>query len=694
MAAEGEAARGLTEESARWRKIILDNFTDTVFLADTAFRLLYVNPYGAETIGYSQEELLSGPTGRDALDLYMLKEDHVGFLRAWEKALAGESGREQVRAVRKDGKITWLSVLLTPVKDESGAVVAVQGSVRDIAEQKAVETTRDQLAQYLSDILESSYDGVVAYDKDLHITVWNRAFELITGLPRQEALCKPIDQALPFLSEIGAETTMRAALEAPVALTQDLRYHIPRTGKEGSLQASCFPLKEPSGEAIGGVCIFRDTTEQTKASEALRESEERYRRIFDYAVDGICIVSLTGTILDVNPAFCEMLNYTRDELVGGTAFDLTVPEDWERVSEHLRLISESRGVAFECVELRKDGSLVPIEARGIPFIFGGQPAMLAIIRDISERKKVEDALAASEVRYREFVEDISDWVWEVDLEARYTYASPVVERILGYRPEDVLGRSAFEFIIEEDRERCRAVFEQAISRREEFHGLLNRNRRKDGSILHLETSGSPVCDNAGRLIGYRGVDRDITDRVTAEEEKRHFYRTAISAFTGGKLDIITPEEAEALSKPADLALSMRTPEEAVTARRAVRSLLEEHGLSGEPLESFIVAAGEAINNAIKHAGNGEVFAGTRDKTVWVSVADNGPGIETFMLPRVALEKGYTTKPSLGLGYSIMLDAADKVALYPGPDGVHVILEKNLKPERPGPSPLEMLPDTW
>lgn len=157
--------------------------------------------------------------------------------------------------------------------------------------------------------------------------------------------------------------------------------------------------------------------------------------------------------------------------------------------------------------------------------------------DITDKVQIDRVLSESEARYRQLVEDVSDWVWEVDLEGRYTYSSPVVERILGYRPDEVIGLTAFDLIIPEDRERCSAVFGAAVREKGEITRLLNANRRKDGSICYLETSGKPILDADGRLTGYRGVDRDVTDRVEAERSLEA-ERERFKALTENATDLV------------------------------------------------------------------------------------------------------------------------------------------------------------
>jgi len=133
------------------------------------------------------------------------------------------------------------------------------------------------------------------------------------------------------------------------------------------------------------------------------------------------------------------------------------------------------------------------------------------------RAREHRALKASEARFRSLVEVTSDWIWEIDTEDRYTYASPKVRDLLGYEPEGVLGRRPFDFMPPEEAEAVGRAFRPLKEARASFCQLPNTNRRRDGSLVVVETSAVPVLDPAGAFRGYRGIDRDVTERTRAEE---------------------------------------------------------------------------------------------------------------------------------------------------------------------------------
>ena len=134
----------------------------------------------------------------------------------------------------------------------------------------------------------------------------------------------------------------------------------------------------------------------------------------------------------------------------------------------------------------------------------------------AELTEANQALLESEQRFRGFVETTSDWIWEIDVNGRYTYSSPQVKDLLGYEPEEILGRTMFEFMPPAEAERVSALFSGTVEAKEPYIRLENTLRHQDGRRLVIETSGAPILDAEGQLVGYRGMDRDVTARKKVE----------------------------------------------------------------------------------------------------------------------------------------------------------------------------------
>ena len=255
--------------------------------------------------------------------------------------------------------------------------------------------------------------------------------------------------------------------------------------------------------------LKRGQEERAKAAEMME------------AMDGVCVIDIDAKIIDVNSAFEKITGYTRDELIGEVPLKLHTEREREAVLAGIRECMERGFVRdFETVFLRRDKEEIPILLNGtLAKDAEGKPKwMIATFRDITERKRAEEALRETEARLRVLVERTSDWVWEVNLDGVYTYASPKVKDLLGYEPEEVIGRTPFDLMPPEEAKRIAEEFRAIVESQRPFARLENPNRHKDGRLVVLETSGVPFFDADGRLCGYRGIDRDITERKRLEHE--------------------------------------------------------------------------------------------------------------------------------------------------------------------------------
>jgi PAS domain S-box-containing protein len=152
--------------------------------------------------------------------------------------------------------------------------------------------------------------------------------------------------------------------------------------------------------------------------------------------------------------------------------------------------------------------------------------------DITERKQTERELRDSEERFRSLIETTSDWIWEVDTNSVYTYSSPRIKDILGYEPEEIIGKTPFDLMPSDEAERVSKIFQVAVESKKSLTWIENTNLHKDGRLIVLETRGEPIFNENGDLLGYRGIDRDITERKKAEQkliESEEMYRNLFNS---------------------------------------------------------------------------------------------------------------------------------------------------------------------
>lgn len=251
---------------------------------------------------------------------------------------------------------------------------------------------------------------------------------------------------------------------------------------------------------------------QAEADAAL----ERFADFHDFSPAGFFTLEQDGRILQVNLSGARLLGLERGRLIGrhlGAFVSEAGRSGFDRFLLGMFGSGTRRNCELELVAEAQPARIVQLSARLSP----DQRECRTVAVDITGQKQVERALRESERRFRDIADVSADWIWEVDLAGRYTYASENVQKLLGYTPDEFIGRTAFDLMPVDEAVRVEQEFIAYARRGEAFRDLDNIVLDSQGSRHHTLSSGTPVHDTAGRVIGYRGVDRDITRRRQAEE---------------------------------------------------------------------------------------------------------------------------------------------------------------------------------
>lgn len=232
------------------------------------------------------------------------------------------------------------------------------------------------------------------------------------------------------------------------------------------------------------------------------------------------VSSLDGTISYINQRVTDY-GYRPQDIVGHNLAEFVHPDDLARVlGEMQKMLASGRDFPTVLRLRKRDGAYVDVEDLSRVVVqAGGETMIVGTIRDITERRKLENELLRGEERFRRVAESAGEWIWEVDRDGLYTYASPIAEKMLGYKPEEIVGKMHFyDFFPPEDQKSGKEQALGVFARREAFHKFVNRLRRRDGGQVTVETSGFPIIDDKNELAGYRGVDSDVTERQKKDQE--------------------------------------------------------------------------------------------------------------------------------------------------------------------------------
>jgi PAS domain S-box-containing protein len=273
-----------------------------------------------------------------------------------------------------------------------------------------------------------------------------------------------------------------------------------------------------------------------------KQAEEKYRTIVRTTMDGFWIVDMQGHFLDVNDAYCRMVGYSRDELLTMRISDVEAAERTEETARRIQKIMEVGGDRFETRHKCKDGRIIDIEVSvNYMEVYGGR--MFVFLRDITERKRAEEALRQSEEKYRTILENIEDGYYEADIAGNLTFFNGSACRMLGYSKDELMGMNNRQYMDKENAKKLYQVSNKVFKTGEPAKGFDWAIIRKDGTKRFIEASISLINNSSGQPIGYRGVVRDITERKQAEEtlqQSEEKYRTILENIEDGYYEVDLP----------------------------------------------------------------------------------------------------------------------------------------------------------
>jgi PAS domain S-box-containing protein len=438
------AIDALRESEDRYHRLV-DSVTDYIYTVRVEGGRAVSTHHGPGCLGVTG--FTSGEYAADPhLWHRMVHEEDRGLvLEQARRILADEPvGALEHRIVHKNGTVRWVRNTPVPHRDREGRLVAYDGLVTDITERCEAEQSLREAVEQFRTILEATTDGFRVTDTEGRILEVNAVYCRLSGHTREEllgmrsadfAVGDGPDETLARLSRIAAggsdrfETRHRTrdgrVLDVEVSATA-----VPRTGKF--------------------LTFVRDITAHRRAEQALRDSEERFRTLFEHATDGIVVIDLEGTIVDCNRRLCDNLGYAREELLGKPAELLYPPEAAAQLPARMTTIQERGEAVFEGSHRRRDGSAMPVEINTRLLMFQGQAVYFSLVRDVTERRRAEDVLRRREAEFRGLFENSPTSLWLEDLSA-------VRERLRVLRATGVEDLDAWFDAHPEELPRCAAL---------------------------------------------------------------------------------------------------------------------------------------------------------------------------------------------------------------------------------------------
>jgi PAS domain S-box-containing protein len=478
------------------------------------------NPAAERAYGYTTQEAIG-----QGIELFVPAEELLQTqMRTRRVSETGESASWEQHARRKDGTRFISAVNIFPTRDADGKINGVAGIGRDITQLKQIEKELREAQEYTRGLIESSIDAMVVVDRDKRITDVNEQMAKMTELPKSVLIGSRFDGY--FRDPARAAGAIERTLTDGYVVNYDLNL-IAASGKEimVSFNASIF---HRAGKVVGIFGVARDVTEQRRTEQTLEEERQYSRSLVECSPDPLLVSSSDLILTDLNERAVRFTGYAREELIGVNLTSLF--SDAARLTEIVRQSLE-QGVVdnVDLCLLSKSAQEKPVSLTAATYrdAAGKVRGVLIAIHDISEHKRAAEERSA----LASIVDSSGDAIYSETTDMVITSWNPAAERLFGYTATEAVGRNV-ALLVPLDRRAELLEHIAEIRRTRKAQNFETIRLRKDGSLLQVAVTQSPIFDSTGTVAALSVTARDISERKQMEAE---LTRTRDAALEGARL---------------------------------------------------------------------------------------------------------------------------------------------------------------
>ena len=492
------ASKELRASEQRLRTII-ETEPECIKVVDSNGRLVEMNPAGLAML---EADSLQEAQQKTLLD-YVDPDYRRAFMLLHRSVMNGESGTLEFKVTGLKGTSRILETHATPMRDDNGGISLLLGITRDITERKRSELLIRQSEQRFKTLADATFEGIVI-SADGKILDCNDQLTRILGYDRSEIIGQQIAKFIAP-EDIGK-------VNSNLRLGGDVRIDHSMIRKDGaSIVVEAHGKNIEQDGSIIRITSIRDITERTRLAAEIKKEKEKFEMLIQTSGDGIHILDPAGNVVEVNEKFCEMLGYTRDELLRMNVVEWDAkfsPEEiWPVIENNFRLAN-----VFETRHRRQDGTIFDVEISTKAVEIEGRILLWNASRDISERKRSEESLRLAGMVY----DNSAEAIVTTDADNNIVAVNPAFTSMTGYTAAEVIGKNPK--ILSSGRQG--AEFYRGMWHELNEHGKWQGeiwNRRKDGDIYAEQLSINTIYTEDGKVHRRIGLFLDVTEKKKSDE---------------------------------------------------------------------------------------------------------------------------------------------------------------------------------
>jgi PAS domain S-box-containing protein len=638
-----QAEEALREKEQRYRSLA-ESSPDAIFILDRDERVIYGNQTSAQWLGRPVAELV----GQRQADLFPAKTARHQS-ESLQRVLATGKAERREESTPFPGGVRWIETRLVPLLGPNDAVESVMGVSRDVTERKRAEEALKKYSERLEEMVEERTAELKTANEQLRLEITERK-QVEEALQDEKALmdalmdnitdsiyfkdrqCRLTRINRKMMQDLNLDDTSQGVGKTDVdlfgeefgrkTLADDQR--VMATGEpimgliesrqleDGQINwtlTTKVPLRDASGQIVGLAGITREINELIRAEQSLQESKGRLTTILDSLQTGVAIIDAeTHVIVDANPAAVDMIGAHKERIVGQVCHKFICPAEVGKcpITDLGQTIDKS-----ERVLINANGESIPVFKTVTPIILDGRKHLIDSFIDITERKRMEEALRESEERFALAVQGSNDGIWDWDIVNHTLYWSPRMKELLGYAGDELdVNYDTFESHLHPaDREHIKAAIEAHL-KNGGLYDVEQRLRTKSGEYRWFHARGQTLWDEEGNPIRMIGSTTDITERKQMEEKLRLLSSSVEQSSEG--MAMVDLEGNLLFANNAFATLHGYTSEELVGKHLSIFHTPEQ------------MPSVEAANQQLQETGefSGEIWHVRRDGTVFPTLMHN------------------------------------------------------------------------